>query len=458
MLLVGVRCLQTPGAEWVVIGLTRPSVKRIYWGPLKKLNETLELGLKFNDQELVARFPNGSRIYFVGGETTAEIEKLRGGRFHGAVIDECASYSELVFTDLLHEILQPALNTHRGPLIIIGTPGDVLRGEFYLATCQPSETVDTAAGKRRTNRLFGSDEPPGNWSLHVWTLQDNTAVPHLWVDALAMKERNGWEDDHPVWQREYLGRWVAADTKLVYRYVPHRHDYRATGRGRFGLEEGHDWRTVVGVDLGVRDGTAIVVWAYSDTAPGLWEVYSERRFKAKGEKFPLREFVEWYAEVETQYGPFEAGVGDPPGGGTMVLDTLADEHKIYLEHAEKREKVDHIVLFNQDLDRGLVRILPESTLAAELLTDRWDERKLAAGKREEDRNVVNDTADAALYAWRWCNHRRARPKVAGPQPYTPEWWAALQKAELDAARDAARRRMAGDDDFSRLDAPMEGWL
>jgi hypothetical protein len=59
MLLVSVRCLQTAGAEWVVIGLTRPSVKRIYWQPLKKLNEMLELGLKFNDQELVARFPNG---------------------------------------------------------------------------------------------------------------------------------------------------------------------------------------------------------------------------------------------------------------------------------------------------------------------------------------------------------------------------------------------------------------
>lgn len=33
MLLVTLRCLQTAGAEWVVIGLTRPSVKRIYWSP-----------------------------------------------------------------------------------------------------------------------------------------------------------------------------------------------------------------------------------------------------------------------------------------------------------------------------------------------------------------------------------------------------------------------------------------
>lgn len=149
MLGVAHECHRVAGAEWVVIGLTRPSVKRIYWGPLKKLNEMLELGLKFHDQELVARFPNGSKIYFVGGETTSEIEKLRGGRFHGAVIDECASYGEVVFSDLINEILQPALNTHRGPMILIGTPGDILRGEFYLATCRPTEVVKTALGDRR---------------------------------------------------------------------------------------------------------------------------------------------------------------------------------------------------------------------------------------------------------------------------------------------------------------------
>lgn len=145
MLLVLARCLTVAGAEWIVIGLTRPSVKRIYWSPLKKLNEQLELGIKFNDQELVARLPNGSRIYFVGGETISEIEKIRGGRFHGAVVDECKSYAAMTFQMLLDEILQPALNTHMGPLIIIGTPGDDLSGEFYLSTCRPRHCFNEAA-------------------------------------------------------------------------------------------------------------------------------------------------------------------------------------------------------------------------------------------------------------------------------------------------------------------------
>lgn len=416
----------------------------------------MELGLHFNDQELVARFPNGSRVYFVGGETISEIEKLRGGRYHGAIVDECKSYSPNVFQTLLDEILQPALNTMRGPLIIIGTPGDVLAGEFYLATCQPAEVIETPGGKRVTNHRFGQPAPDGvapKWSLHVWTLADNTAVPHLWADALATKERNGWADDHPVWRREYLGHWVATDRWLVYRYAPHRHDYIPSGKGRFGLSDEHEWRTVLGVDLGTRDGTAMVVWAYSPTHEGLWEVYSEvRRFtKEGGQKFPIRLLVEWYREIANTYGPFEAEVVDPGGLANFVVDTLADEHQIYWEPAEKKQKLDYIELFNGDLDARLIRTLPGSDLTAELLTNRWDERQMAKNKREEDRATPNDTCDAALYAFRWCNHRRAQEKAAVVAPNSPAWWAAVQAAELEAAKEAARRRAGRSQDFANLD-------
>ena len=455
MLLVVHECLRVASAEWVVIGLTRPSVKRIYWTPLKKLNQDLELGIKFNDQELTARLPNGSCIYFVGGDTISEIEKLRGGRFHGAVVDECKSYAILTFLMLLEEILQPALNTHMGPLIIIGTPGDILKGEFYLATCRPRFCYNPDASEIErsfSNTLYGSGElGASKWSLHEWTLQDNTAVPHLWTEALALKKRNRWPDDHPVWMREFLGKWVSSDTNTVYRYVPHLHDYAPTGEGRFGLAKDHQWLTVVGVDLGVRDGTAIVVWAYSPTTRGLWEVYSEVRRMAKGQKFPLSDLVEWYHEVEHTYGPFQAGVADHQGA-TMVIDTLASDHGIYLDTAEKREKLDHIELLNLDFDRGLIHILPMSDLAKELLTNRWDERKLALGRREEDRQTPNDTCDAALYAFRWAMHRYFKPKApSGPEVGTPAWWAVQQAMELDLARKAAARRHDQNAAFAQLD-------
>lgn len=148
-----------------------------------------------------------------------------------------------------------------------------------------------------------------------------------------------------------------------------------------------------------------------------------------------------------------AGVADQGAMATMVLDTLADDHGIYLDGAEKREKNDHIALFNLDLDNNLIHILPGGALAQELLTNRWDEKKLALNKREEDRNTPNDTCDAGLYAFRSSNHRRAEERAATPQIGSREWWTAVNRAELEAVKDRARRK--ANPDASNLD--REWW-
>jgi len=128
MLIVTIRCLEKAGAEWLVIGLTRPSVKRIYWAALKELNKAFELGITFQHQELIATFANGSKISFVGAESMSEIEKFRGGRYDGVVIDECKSFGPRVFSELVHDVLEPALMAKDGQLYVIGTPGDYLAG------------------------------------------------------------------------------------------------------------------------------------------------------------------------------------------------------------------------------------------------------------------------------------------------------------------------------------------
>ena len=158
--------------------------------------------------------------------------------------------------------------------------------------------------------------------------------------------------------------------------------------------------------------------------------------------------------MEDSYGPFAAAVADH-ANATMLIDTLGDEHGIFLDPAEKREKNDHIALFNMDLDRRMIRTLPESDLTRELLGNKWDERKLAAGKREEDRNTPNDTCDAGLYAWRWCAHRKAREAEKNPPPFSPGWWAAQAARELEDAQRRARER-SNPEQYARLDS--EEWM
>jgi hypothetical protein len=448
LIIAAIRCLQKDNASWIVIGQTRRNVKKVYWADLQRLSERFDLHIKFHHTELTATFPNGSIIYFEGLDKFDELEKLRGGRYHGAIVDECKSLPELTFKTLLDDILGPALIGQAGPLIIIGTPGDVLRGEFYLATCDPPVLLDLGNGKRWSNWPCGveSDGIEHIWSFHRWTLQDNDVVftdPQsgrtftLWQEALAKKESKGWKDDHPVWRREYLGHWVATNVRLVYRYKPHIHDYiKQPNSKHWGIPcpDEVKWHTAIGADFGTQDGTGFVVWAWSDTFEGLWELYSEKRKTNSDLRLSVSAIARWYREVEDIYGPFDGIVGDPAGLGTMVIETLAVDHQVYFEAAKKADKVDHIELFNNDLDAGIIHILKGSELSEELIANRWLLKTIGTDKRKEDPETPNDLCDAGIYSFRWCRHRQAKPEAEQIKVGSLEWYLQMERNELESAK------------------------
>lgn len=472
LLIVAIRCLEKSLSEWVVVGLTRPSVKQIYWAALKMLNKQFELGIKFHNQELTATFSNGSSIRFVGADNIGEIEKLRGGRYDGVVIDECKSFAAAVFTELVHDVIEPALMAKNGQLFVIGTPGDILSGPFYLATCTPPVVVRDGDGNpiSQSNCPVGAEpgvDADGNplpfiWSLHLWTMKDNTTVfqgpggPYtMWDQALVIKARNRWDDTHPTWRREYLGEWVPSDVKRVWRYQPDLHDYTPLDDTRWGIPEAPGgYKTVLGCDFGTADGTGFVVWAWNPYTQDLWEVYSEKRSRAKGDRLTVGNIATWYKELEAEYGPFEGYPADMAGLATMVVETLADEHQVYLEPAEKTEKLDHIELMNNDFDRGKVHIRKGSALSEDLLAGQWDLAKLDKGKRVEDARIPNDVSDAGLYAFRFARHRAAVNAPRTVPMFSPEWWSEQAARELSDAEKRARDR-ANPDLLSVLD--REWW-
>lgn len=470
--MTAIRCLETPGSRWLVICQTRTSeAMRTYTQGIQSLNASFELAGNFHKQAFIFTLPNGSEIRFVGADNLSEIRKFRGGQFDGVVMDECAAMAEDLgvagVDELIQEVLEPLLMDRNGTLYLVGTPGDVLAGAFYLATAETPVLLELPNGDKRLSNLPAGAPPgehPAQYSLHAWALVANTTKfkdRHgneytLWDKALEVKAFRGYTDDDPAWRREYLGHWVADDGKVVYRYRPHLHDYRPDGEGPYGLPgtPRDKWRRVIGFDFGTRDGTTMVVWAFSDTAPGLWELYSGKRRADPGQKLTVREIAEWYREVEADFGPFEGWPADFAGLATMVMDTLADEYGVFLEPAEKKEKLDHIQLFNADLDARLIHLRKGGELGKEMLGNRWDPKTLGKDKRVENPETPNDLCDAALYAFRWCRHRQAKPKMDGPAYGTPAWWAQVTERDLAAARDEARRTRH-DDPADRLDA--EWW-
>jgi hypothetical protein len=433
-------CLRGRDKNWVIIGLTRPSIQAIYWKALQTLNKELELGCHFQHTALVMNFPNGSTLSITGAENRAEIEKLRGPAYDGVIVDECKSFNAVIFHELVFDVLGPALKKARGPLLIIGTPGEILQGPFYEATATPSPTRNDVAINRHA---FASGEPvegqpeTATWELHTWTQADNTATPWLWEEGLREKLEAGWSDDHPTWRREYLGEWVSGDSVIVYRYIPTRHDYDPDGPGPWGLPHDGPWTLVMGVDLGSKDPSAIVVWAHSPNDPALWEVHSEVRQHQNA-----RQLAEWIAEVDRELGQVpEARVIDSAGLGTMMVDTLADEYGLVLTPAEKKAKLDHIAIFNTDLDQAppRIRVRRGSALGAEMAENRWLETSLGTERRKEDPRTPNDLCDAGLYAFRFAEHRRYRAPKASPGLTQLQVIADWRKRQFEEAKAEARR-------------------
>ncbi len=461
------KALLTPESDWVVIGLSRPAVKRIYWRVVLRFNEQLMLGAKAQNTEMILTLPNGARIVFVGADNRAEMEKLRGNAFNGAVIDECKSFERRLLQELIYDVLMPALADRRGQLTVIGTPGELLAGPFYEATCFPPIKIPSRTGHKWSNRLSSfrggpppesllpADDAPHIWSLHRWYTEDNTAVPGIWLEMLADKERFGWPDDHPTWRREARAEWVPSTTFRVYRYQPALHDYTPSPNDRFGIPGGNDSRLgdfnlVYGVDLGFRDATGVVVWAYSRHSPEIWCVYAEKR---KG--LNLREVAEWLKGLYVDLGPDEVTVMDIGSNKGAVLETFAETFGIYAIGAEKPQKKDYIEAFNTDLDAKRLHIPAGSEYGEELLDHVWKMETVGTEKKTESDATANDLADAGLYSYRWIYNHSARPKDLEPLAATREWWDRYQAREMAEAEKAERRSAVTWDDPSYLDMPME---
>lgn len=438
------RCLRKKNSSWCIVGLTRPSIKRIYWRVLKKLNVDLGLGLIFNETELHAEFPNGSLLQFLGAENASEIEKIRGNAYDGVVIDECKSFKLLVFAELIEDVIRPCLMDRSGVLILIGTPGRVFAGDFFNATHFPSPTVKDDEGREwPINVRYGSpDWTPAmgkassktQWSSHHWDARDNEAMPNIWKEALEYKASKRWADDNPTWCREYLGLWIPDNAHRVFRYDPIKNDFTHEFEGVFGLPPDHSWSTVLGFDPGFDDPTAFVVVAYSPTHPNLYNLHSESHSGLN-----VSAIARMIKELEKEWGPFEIMVGDRAGLGKMIFAELSEAHGIHIERTEKKEKEDLIELVNDDLDAGLVRIERGSKLAAEMAEHQWALRTGVSGiKRVESNETPNDTCDAFVYAFRWCEHRRWRAKPIKVEEHSEAWYAELEQKEIQAAIDRER--------------------
>jgi hypothetical protein len=464
-----------PGSRILVISLTLKSTKENYWSGapsgIFRMDKLFDLGLKFHHTDLVWWHQNGSRGRLAGAETKADIEYLRGAAAEAdlVIIDECKSFAPALLHQLIQDVLEPGMMTRNGQIVLIGTPGLIPVGPFYEATYedaykedenkarQPTCVLYTGPVAHQEERLACTEEAAGSspagsteeaahepWSLHHWTVKDNTAAPGQWARALRIKRKAGWDDMHPTWRREFLGQWVMDVDGLVYAFA----QLRASGKVTWDPERSPNnptglpqqdgpWHLILGIDFGYEDDFALVLAAYSEQLCELRHVYD---FKTP--HLIVEQMVGAILEVIDRFGMPEAMVGDAGGLGKVLVETLNQTYALPVIKAEKHEKFDHIELLNSDFHSGRVKILDDSDLAYELSALQWDLKTatktqlVRAGKLREDKECPNHLCDALLYLWRYSFHYWAAKFGDEPEWGTVAYYE--QQEQLAEERASAR--------------------
>ena len=396
-------------ANCLYIALTRQSAEELMWGELKELDAELKLGARFNNTALRMTNPtNGSEITLSGADNRADIDKHRGQKYDEVWIDECKSFPGKLLAELVSQVIEPALMDRKGTLGMTGTPGAVLSGPFYDAT-RSGSTISRPFRERDDPKWLTEKWA---WSLHRWRTQDNVAQPHIWSEALKIKESNGYTDENPIWRREFLGEWTANDADRVYKYKEHDEsggDWNVwdpgpkTADNPFGLPDGHWWRYVYGIDLGAKDPFALNVLAYSDTHRDLLQVheFAKRGMTVTGIGELLQGLIE-------RTGYPDGIVADLAGNGGLVINELNERFGLSIEAAEKKNKPDSIELTNADFVDGRLKLLRGSETGEQAKALQWDETGMKENKAQR-----NDLLDALIYARRKALHHYSHePEVS----------------------------------------------
>lgn len=402
--------LDFPRAHYLFLMKVRAQAKRDFWEDvLKAIDRQYQLGIVFNESELIATLPNKAKIYVGGADSSSnEWQKMIAGKYRKVHVDEAQAFVHADLKNLVYEAFKPAVADYRGSIGLSGTPGFLRTGLFH----------DVVKGEEQ------------GWSVHRWSWSDN---PHtnkqIKAEIAELKELKPGVELTPWFRRNYKAEWVIEATNLVYRYEPGRNDFKELPTYPSGA-----WHFVNGTDLGYNDPTSWVKVAYHDHDPCL---YILRARKEAGLDVTAVA-VQTKAEIATC--EYDALVID--NANKQAVEEMRRRHDIPWKPADKTGKADFIEIMNGEFIVGRIKLKegPEcDPLREEYANLIWDDKKMEKGKREEHAACENHCTDGGLYAWRWCYAYLSERLVPKPIYGSPEWAKAEEQAMEDFALEQAKQ-------------------
>ena len=261
--------------RFAYIAPTFKQAKSIAWDYMKQFCEKI-VGTKFNETELRADLPNGSRITLLGSENC---DGLRGIYLDGCVIDEYANVNERLFP----EIIRPALSDRKGYCVFIGTPQG-MNNNFY--------------------ELYLHAQSAEDWFQYKAKASDTNIVDPDELD----KAKQVMGDNK--FKQEFECDWIANIEGAIYgTQIAEMENKRQIARVPYdpSLSVFTSW------DLGVSDHTAIIFWQQLGRSINVIDYIEER-----GQGLPF--FVQLVKEkdyvYQDHYAPHDIEVTDFGNGKT----------------------------------------------------------------------------------------------------------------------------------------------
>lgn len=357
------QCLQNPNSSVIFIAPTLKMARQITKSIMRQLLNDCPRHLmpKFQSQEKVWKFSNGSEMIFAGADAE-NIESVRGSEAHLVLIDEAGFFSDLKYA--INSVLIPTTTTTRGKILMASTP-----------PLSPSHDFVSYLQKAQLE---------GN--LIKKTIFDNPRLTKQDIDSLA-DEVGGI--DSVDFKREYLAEIITDASKAV---IPEFNEEKE----RLIVKEWPRppyYYSYVGMDLGFRDFT-VALFAYYDFANA--KVIIEDEIVLNGQEFTTQTLAERIAQKELDIfkgKPVSLRVSD---NNLIVINDLAKMHGLFFIPTMKDDKDSAINQLRMLISSDRVIINPKcKTLIYHLKSAIWK-----GNRKTYDRGMDGshfDAVDAAVY-------------------------------------------------------------
>lgn len=377
-----------PDIVCLYITLSRSNAKRILWPELKKIIRDYKLEAECNETELYIKFKNGSLIYVSGANDQTEIQKFRGLAIKLCYIDEAQSFRSYL-SELIDDIIGPALMDHAGSLCLIGTPGPIPAGYFHECSVNSK-----------------------HWSKHAWTFFDNPFIQSksgkTHQELLSRElERRGVTFEDPTIQREWFGKWTFDTESLLLRYDEQKNHFMDLPIAQ--------WNYIMGIDLGFVDADAISILAWSDSHPSTFLV-EELVIAKQG----ITELVTSVEGLAKKYHVSKMVI-DEGGLGKKIAEEIRRRHQLPVQAADKARKMENISFLNDALRTGRFKAKKTSRFAQDSYLVEIDRDRTTPDKIKVKDNFHSDIIDAVLYAFKESPAFTYQLPEVKPDYGTPQW-------------------------------------